>query len=625
MLTNIFTIHLQWNNNCSVDPDSDVVSVFDGPSTRSPLLGSYGPGQNTSFSSTLFCVTILYISRYIQSQNECMHKHITISKGKAKKETLKLSANEDVIKKTFHFSRHHGNFVKLIKVEVPKSYFVKVRLPRFEYGGFTEAECYLGGVLFSSESQGPMGPFCTSFGSLDLVSEKYDGLTFPSYSIHMLLYLFAETLDMHLQVEVRSDECEGIINPCHRPPNIKSANYRYVRAYEHIILYQSPQPDTCIKIQGFFDNTAYRSCTFVGAQESIGKQVSATSLILATENPTPQLLNRRKCVDSIIKDKIPSNAFMDDVVDEVIGMMSNQYHGDYRHMDEDVQGMVLSQSSHQAQNIVFGLILDHGCPSYLDGAYKVVAKIIEACSSQTLLANTLNSIYGCANLFIPMYQGQGVMYVAMFFDSVQVKVTGQLTIPIYCNSTKHVDHLILSVASEYNNYQSHWQLKDGTLEWEMPVMDEGHFMITLYAAPGAINTIPIQVLFKRITDGFDVSSMHLEEGSVNFSAPNDTCNMRPPMLTLRFNSVHAQKSTLHELVKSDDKVCFLWSCYTVVMGQNISWNRASQLCEEKDQSLLSIKSEFIQEQINQAIFRQNFTFALSPVVFINMKQNVQVT
>ena len=70
--------------------------------------------------------------------------------------------------------------------------------------------------------------------------------------------------------------------------------------------------------------------------------------------------------------------------------------------------------------------------------------------------------------------------------------------------------------------------------------------------------------------------------------------------------------------------CLLSTCYFTYHGHNTSWNSAQDFCTQHGQQLLTTKSELQATFIDKLVSTAS-SMALSPVIFINMKQNTHVS
>ena len=257
-----------WNQlSVTVQPKC-IMSVYDGPNSRSKLLGDIT--MNTSVAKT-FNSSLSIISMYSIVGTCAFISFSTICRPT--KEHLHNVPSTKFMLMQMTYAAETENIPKEFKILAPVGEFVNIKMSKFVYTGNTEARCYLGGIVILPHFKPPIGPLCGEVGRLIFEERRLDGLTLGSREDDIIIFLYSgDNSKLLVDIIFSSDKCEGIPNPREYVSRTYSQYVstggmdRYYGQYVHITglynhvtniqevdLLLSRDPQACIKMQNFFE------------------------------------------------------------------------------------------------------------------------------------------------------------------------------------------------------------------------------------------------------------------------------------------------------------------------------------------------------------------------------------
>ena len=197
----------------SVTSDCNV-KIYDGPSSKSPLLKANIDKQGRlQYTSTLYFIAVYFTN--IQKSSYPLPRCIYFSTIQENIIVKRIKISRDIqYTLNFNLNPNGVNVYRKLLFQVPQKMYVNVQLKPFKYGGSTEYECYLSGIIFfDTQTLQPYGPFCGELG-MNIFMEK--GLTFGSHTVFILIYSFVESASRQTSfgINVKSEFCAGFTNPC---------------------------------------------------------------------------------------------------------------------------------------------------------------------------------------------------------------------------------------------------------------------------------------------------------------------------------------------------------------------------------------------------------------------------
>ena len=237
--------------------------IYDGPSSRSPLLTDPINNQsNRQYISTLSCISVHF--RHIATlltDLQCIN--IYLKKESIPTGHMRIDSNQII---RVSLGSHQHNTYKKLAFSSPHNTFVNIQFESFHFIGNTEAGCYFGGIVFivlHPRKRNAYGPLCGQYG-LSHLRDK--GLTFSSHTVYVFIFLYANSGQMSFVMNVASNQCEGIINPCEIPTGTyKRRHHTLIRKQgdkNHIFIKMNDTSEkTCLHIQHIFDdNIRSKTC-----------------------------------------------------------------------------------------------------------------------------------------------------------------------------------------------------------------------------------------------------------------------------------------------------------------------------------------------------------------------------
>ena len=190
------------------------VKIYDGPSSKSPPLKANIDKQGRGhYTSTLHVIAVYFTN--IQESSHTLPRCIYLATIQENITVNRINISRDIpYTLMFNLNTNRVNVYHKLLFQVPQKMHVNIQLKPFKYGGSTEYECYLSGILFvATQAYQMYGPFCGELG-MNILVEK--GLTFGSHTVFMLIYKFAESVyrQTSFGINVKSEFCVGFINPC---------------------------------------------------------------------------------------------------------------------------------------------------------------------------------------------------------------------------------------------------------------------------------------------------------------------------------------------------------------------------------------------------------------------------
>ena len=190
------------------------VKIYDGPSSKSPPLKANIDKQgHVHYTSTLHLIAVYFTN--IQESSHTLPMCIYLATIQENITVKRINISRDIpYTLMFNLNTNRVKVYHKLLFQVPQMMHVNIQLKPFKYGGSTEYECYLSGILFvATQAHQMYGPFCGELG-MNVLMEK--GLTFGSHTVFMLIYTFAESVyrQTSFGINVKGEFCAGFINPC---------------------------------------------------------------------------------------------------------------------------------------------------------------------------------------------------------------------------------------------------------------------------------------------------------------------------------------------------------------------------------------------------------------------------
>jgi hypothetical protein len=245
-------LHIQLQN-CS-----SAVSVFDGPSSESQLLGEFQSSEKSTqqvLTSTLFIIAV-YIRDDEHQFKSCVLVDASAVKAKPVNQYNVEVTNTEPTRFVATLKPFQQNEMTWLKLGVPSGKFVNLKIRRFEYSGNTGAGCYLGGIVIVYHvDRVPVGPLCGNNGRVLLEDPRMDGLTLQEREATLILFMYRQHYSyLILDITISPDDCHGLRTSI--PSGLQTGNmFDLLNNPDdiNIIRMTIKTPNICIKFQDFFD------------------------------------------------------------------------------------------------------------------------------------------------------------------------------------------------------------------------------------------------------------------------------------------------------------------------------------------------------------------------------------
>ena len=578
--------------------------IYDGPSSRSPLLTGKGNSQsNLQHISTLSCISVYFrhvatlldpqcITIYLKRES-VRPGHMNIGSNK----TIRLSLGSD----------KHNTYLKLV-FSAQNNTFVNIQFESFQFIGNTEAGCYFGGVLFTVAHPGKEykhGPLCGQY-VLSLLRDK--GLTFSSHTVYVVIFLYANSGHMSFVMKVTSSQCEGIINPCElKTGTHKHMHHTVIRKqgdtnYIHIKMNDISQYK-CLHVQHFFNNNIHSKLCIIqmsNTNQEAGLHVKAELF----HNDAPSL-TCGTC-SNILGTRI-FQVKIDTFVSSHISWDSLDGY--------DLSFPNSSQPySHSSKQFIFESYMISTYASLIDGSFLLSVKTHKAsCAINHIHMDHLEPFneYGmqiepCS---ITTVNTRGGSVHSFSFD---LNPGFQLFLQIELGNTK-------SCPSYTHNEVILWQfygMQGYPINQRFVFRKQMEWTIENWFSEktGIIVNVLLQTSNSKIDE-----AVHRNDDGFLAHRCQDEISLR---LSHKEDVLQGTK-VFETRQKGSDHYCGHSGCYYMYNKTSTSWEGASGMCTLRGKHLLSIGSDF-EAKIITHMMRSHPYLLFSPVIFLNLKRNSKV-
>ena len=643
LIKNIIIVHIDKGNCLDLIA---FVQAFDGPSSRSPVIKEYNELLEvaTLFKSTLSILTV-FISG---PDTTCINMEYNVSLRQTPITTIHHSKPHS-FSKEINLKESSFNQIAIFNISVPSSYFVNVRIDKFVFEGITEYGCLLGGVAFIDKGYGQHGPFCGQFGSISLSEEKLGGITFSSSNIVMIVFMYSENHKLSFKVNILPDNCEGVINYCNviHTHKYSYTNFKSIVASDgvrSVIKTEDRNPDACIRIQGVPTGWMTSRMCKVNVQQH-----------LHFLNATIQLMT--KTIESKSCDKV-SIRYLTDVswiflVDPVVIHES-------KFKSLELVNSSYNSSTFLSSSYNFYLNLEQ-CSFELDASYVItLLHQKKDCKNNIptisiLRYNTDLFSEKCAHVHLALTHGYRQV---LLNPSLSQVFTVSYMVSDYCKNNKTSSYLVLTLQRSVYNVRYVWKLGRGRIIWKVSPSEHTWgltFIVNIFTegseTPAYVSTFRGFVdKIKIVNESDKLCQAHPHEIFLNPNQGYFLMYDRKLMKQVKYipiNTIQSYqqvtirnvtfksfttnpdtfKSVPSESAKSKTDVikqyCIKTACYLVLYMAESSWNTASHHCKKHNSQLLSINSQ-VEENILASIMNQNDQLLNFTLVYLNMKQDLQV-
>ena len=640
--------------------ESSKVNVFDGPSSKSSQIGSFlcdVKKEAITLTSSLFTLTIHTMGEYRRLLS--FNRFIEVYSVSRINQSLEYEANQtyssdhtfhigarETFTKKLHLQAAQDNVYESFEVIVPSPYFVNLRISEFVYNGYTEAACYLGGLILRFNRRIVHGPLCGVYGNTALRNEHFDGLTTGAHRLIIIVYLYREAgSDLFLTMNFQSDKCEGLINPCHidgRYGEVPGKNF-FLDTYNRDISVHNMSPDKCIKIQGFFDNmimeNTTRSCLLELSSQHLASVINTETMLVSEKTPN-------FTCDRNWNYNVAASYYT-----------GRQYHNDARHkafkLEFTSDDSIIESIEFEQYLLIFNLQLDIGCLPEVEAAYKIIVSTKPfVCNNYTLMAFEHVEAQACSNFFSPTLLG--LQTVTIPYKNHEVNL--EYSVSQECMDETHIPLLLHQSTIHFEYGHSHllffWKIQSPFLRWSFFEGENVKLHIFKYF-PASFNISDILnslMTYNSRSGELEVNSQNVlsyyESLNISESCRHNGTNLRWTLKQFKGDSKYiidkefTKKSEYHKLgfryssitkkmyedtrSESGWKTCYAGKCYFVSLVRNTSSQSALANCKKRGLKLLTVKSNFVYEMLNK-LMHLNKHVAFSHMLFLGLKRDRKVS
>ena len=578
--------------------------VYDGPSTKSPLLKTSISHQGRhQYKSTLYFISVYFnniITSYVKT--DCLDVDI-LSKDTTKPRKLLITPDES-LNVSLRFDVMKRNIYHKLEFET-SSKNVNIKLHPFKYRGSNEAGCYLGGIMFfsSSKRNKVYGPFCGELGQNFLSG---NGLSLDPQPVTMIIYLFADRLHsqmMSLGLNVKTEPCIGIINPRNIKTPQKSDGITINKHGKVILIsidFNNNQNDAslCYYIQLFLETYQDNANLLLMMSGTMEETLQVTVNMYYDRYQAQRCIN---CTKSNMK--IDLSDYNDNITrnknqrlsarEEIIKFNGSAQTFYFAYsmtpsvVDESFLITISPQNLHDCTCNDLGTLQNGSEPS------EMTSYLIRGwCSSVTLQFKAGNH-----HIVYSIYP-HSTLSVHLIFQN-----------PNACHSNTYVPALVMSILAKETAeilYILSWLVYERTLDWTIVNIseDQEELRISIHIA-GKDREGPVVQ-----KDLFWFPKKYI----VRLNRPVECQELL--YVQIQYEMVHSQEHSLLKRGTTPKTDCIHSSCYYLYDVEHISWTDAFDICHQQGQHLVTIKSDFEAKVIKSLYF--------SPVLFLNLKKSDKV-
>ena len=505
------------------------------------------------------------------------------------------------------------------------------------------------------------GPLCGELGQ-NILSRKGLSWGFYAQPVTMILYLFADRLHsraMSFELTVTNEPCTVIVNPCLTQQN-------EVRHEEdHMVLKKDGnkisiqlgkgdmrrQIDPCYHMQHFIPTYSYtdKAC-IVGVMYLLLEKILQTTVNMYYDRYQAQRCSN--CTKSYMKvfplQNMNYKAFlMDSPTDDIISE---------KHEELSARAETVSYTG-SAPHFVF---ISNMTASVMDDTFHITIspQTKQQCTKFNLgtlqhtpgltIENNVHSITSwCASTTFQFKSGHHVIVLSMYANS-KLSFRIKFQTPNACHSETHAPVLtMISRMGQGTGYIISWVVNESTLDWTIVNPSEEAKLLAVF----------ISIVSKdRIGSGVQKALLWVPHGLIGYVAQKVpqlfglqnyaqskifTVMMQrvlsqwfPEYLTdfslyrsvecQELLQVHLQHDASpiqeHSTLKRDSvHYCIHSRCYYLHAMESSSWTDAFSFCNNLNQHLLAINSDF-EARLVKNIINKHQSLSFSPVLFINLKK-----
>ena len=588
------------NNRCS----ENRALVYDGPNSRSKLLGESqrNPDGRDTFNSSVSIISIYLLGSPLKT---CFN--ITAYIYSVKQQATRQY--EEAFKTTF--KRSYGleaeNIFEHIEISVPIPYFINIKMNRFIYTGYTEAGCYLGGIVILNDNWPPIGPLCGEVGRLIFEDKRLDGVTLNSNKASLIIFLYSgQSSKLLLDIIFSSDKCQGIQNlrdyyPVHHKyadRELQRGMFMIHRKFtysDYVLYFDKTSPIAkCLKVQNFIDSV-----------------ITNTRRIRTELFMTGNLANRVNALIQMVRHEGPCGAFNVSPYSVTWWEYAFAYH------QLSTMNITYISKSLFLQNILYSIFTLHDitCAPIYDGVSEIIFHILEERCDRITFQKLQNNesfeplIFAtptCSSTTVDFSDGiygRVFNWITGYPINIQVSISHELqhctereiyiVIKLLIIKFTPTRKLIMSATSI-------WKMEQDRFEWEYPA----------------------DLIFSNRLELF-ISVKRHRRNNVELYPNISSCNQT---MLIEHQSKKVHDPHPQHFYDRDYEHCLLSTCYTLYpFRTNVSWNGAQTLCQQDGMQLLTInsdiKAQFIENILHVYVY---LYFARHPLLFLNMKQDDKV-
>lgn len=270
------------------------VGVFDGLSSKAPLLDAIKNSTHVNFASSLFVVSIC-IYDYRRYQNTPVMTYSSTRGVITSKKYIWVIKPEIVL---IHAIGHSNNIRNIYRLVTKADQFINLEILELHNFGSTEYGCYTGGIMMYNTKE-IVGPVCGTHG-MSAFGPNMTGVTFGSNTVYIILYSFIGTGDIKITMRVSSTRCEGIIN------EYEKEKYGAMYSLRFSQIHLKERENSCVRFQIFNSRPGIIICKDfkIPSKQILNVMLMLTSLpqthqIQPAASPTSILVSLASSNDSL--------------------------------------------------------------------------------------------------------------------------------------------------------------------------------------------------------------------------------------------------------------------------------------------------------------------------------------
>ena len=577
--------------------------IYDGPSSKSPLLKAHVNNEGRlEYTSTLFFMAVYF--RHMPTANvpDCLN--ISDIKRTATSSPINITKPETL---SLKFVPSMTNIFNTLLFKV-SGFSMNIQLQNLQYIGSTEAACYLGGIIFvSRETNRSFGPLCGEFG-MSLLIQK--GLTFGSHTVAMVLYSFAESVQvLSVGIRVKREQCIGIINPCELAPGeYKNHTVTSTGRNKVALSVDNRNTGTCFHIQHFFNTLESKDCRcrFTG--------LSKENVFHAAASMYFNQYQIQGCINC------PGAARLLVIVAVNNPMFKIILHGHHtrltRALDKTITKKDYRMSMpnktfyfNDSKLLIFESSLNGKFANSVDEAFYISIFAHDNCPISTLrptrydrFRSSHNIGSACSLTKFNIKPGHHFMWFNLH-PNTQIFFSMFFANPNVCTNNSYVNSVLLDMVCESQHedcYHFQWNLDENFVNWTIVSTSVKEYKVVV------------------VITQTDAAGSHLKLDAASLSRCSETLQGH-----IYHNTSIAEENYIQQKMSEATRYCIHSSCYTMCIKESVSWNTACNTCQENNQYLLTINSD-LEAKIISDIIESNQHLMVSPILFLNLKKNNQV-